>query len=83
LRSERALERWIPRRFAVQAGVRSERWLARIGQQHVESAKQRGRRIGGFTRIRKGPRQVVAEQMPDGKRDERTAVGGRREQRER
>jgi len=80
---ERALERWIPRRGAIQADARGECRLARIGQQHVESAKQRGRRIGGLTRIWKCPRQVVAEQMPDRERDERTAISGRREQRDR
>jgi hypothetical protein len=80
---ERALERRIPRRGAIQVDARGECRLARIGQQHVECAKQRGRRIGGLTRIRKGSRQIVAEQMPDRERDERAAISGRRKQRDR
>jgi hypothetical protein len=80
---ERALERWTPRRGAIQAGARGEGRLARIGQQHIESAKQRGRRIGGRSRIRKCSREVIAEFVPDGKRDQRAAIGGRREQSDR
>ena len=80
---ERALERWIPRRDAIQADARGERRLAPIGQQGVEGPKQRGRPIGGRTRIRKRVREVVAEQMPDGERDQRAAISGRRKQRDR
>ena len=83
LRRECALERRIPRRDAIQADARGECGLARIGQQGVEGAKQRGRRIGGRTRIRECPREVVAEQMPDGERDQRAAISGRRKQRDR
>ncbi|HEX9814752.1 MAG TPA: hypothetical protein VGB31_07380, partial [Myxococcota bacterium] len=37
---ERALEGRAPGRDAIQAGARSERRLARIGQQEVEGSKQ-------------------------------------------
>jgi hypothetical protein len=83
LGSKRALERRIPRRDAIQADARGERRLARIGQQGLEGPKQRGRRIGGRTRIRKRLREVVVEQVPDGERDQRDAISGRRKQRDR
>jgi len=71
------------RRYAIQANTRGDRGLGCICEQPVEGTKQRGRRVGGRARIRKRLREIVAEQVPHGERDQRAAIRRRQQQRDR